>query len=174
MAVNKKESDFDIQDAFDSLLVSEDNLVAKACEEGLLQGEIVGFQEGFDLGRQKGSEIGSEIFFYRGFAKSWIALLSGDLSEAFKQLLELCPVSLNCDVLHEIYQIELKNKTEEADSKSLKALTKLLTLLERFPQENPKNQDIVSLLQDIRAKFKHCCAILKVDASYSGNNQLNF
>ncbi|EFX89952.1 hypothetical protein DAPPUDRAFT_40007 [Daphnia pulex] len=142
MAVNKKESDFDIQDAFNSLLVSEDNLVAKAYEEGLLQGEIAGFQEGFDLGRQKGSEIGSEIFFYRGFAKSWIALLSGDL--------------------------------KEADSKSLKALTKLLTLLERFPQENPKNQDIVSLLQDIRSKFKHCCAILKVDASYSANNQLNF
>jgi hypothetical protein len=57
MAVNKKESDFDIQDAFDSLLVSEDNLVAKAYEEGLLQGEIVGFQEGFDLGRRKFSSI---------------------------------------------------------------------------------------------------------------------
>ena len=174
MAVNKNEKDFDVQDAFDSIFVSEDKLVAKAYEEGVLQGEIEGFQEGFELGRQKGSEIGSEIFFYRGFAKSWIALLSGDLSEVFNQLLEVCPVSLNPDVVNDIHQIGLKKQQEETDLKPLKALKKLLALLERFPQENPKNQDILSLLQDIRAKFKYCCAVLKIDASYSVNNQLNF
>jgi hypothetical protein len=174
MAVNKLDSDSDIQEAFDSILVSEDNLVAEAYREGLIQGEIQGFQEGFELGRQKGSETGSEIFFYRGFAKGWIALLSGDISVALSQLLELCPVSLNPDIVNDIHQIGLKKQQEGTDLKALKALEKLLSLLEHFPQENPKNQDIISLLQDIRAKFKHCCAVLKVDSSYPGNNQLNF
>ncbi|KAI9555690.1 hypothetical protein GHT06_018205 [Daphnia sinensis] len=144
MAVTTTVSDFDIQDAFDSLVLSEDNLVNKAYEEGLVHGEKVGFQEGFDLGNQKGAEIGSEIFFYRGFAKGWIALLSEN---------------------------ELPG---ENNPKSVKALKKLLKLLDSFPQGNPKSQDIIALLQEIRAKFKHCCAILKVDASYSAKSQLSF
>lgn len=176
MAVNKKVSDFDIQDAFDSLLLSEDTFVRKAHEEGLAQGEITGFQEGFDLGHQKGAEIGSEIFFYRGFAKGWINLLSenkSDFTQTFHHLLGLCPISFNPEFLHEVSQRRPKEQ-EETTQKTVKALKRLLKLLDSFPQENPKSQDIIVLLQEIRAKFKHCCAILKVDASYSAKHQLNF
>ena len=53
-------------------------------------------------------------------------------------------------------------------------LQKLIGLISTFPEENPKEQDIVDLLSNIRAKFKHCCAILKVDASYNSKAKLNF
>ncbi len=182
LVMDEKEakSEVDIQDAFDSLLLCEDSFVNKAYEEGLVHGEKAGFQEGFDLGQQKGSEIGSEIFFYRGFAKSWITSLSNDSFEfrkIFYELLEPCKSCLDPEKVKEIKQIcqspNVKQQ-EETDSKSVKALQKLLTLIESFPQENPKSEDIISLLQDIRAKFKHCCAVLKIEASYSAKNQLNF
>ena len=53
-------------------------------------------------------------------------------------------------------------------------LQKLIDLISTFPKENPKEQDILDLLEKIRAKFKHICAILKVDASYSSKTKLNF
>ena len=170
----------DIQDAFDSLVLCEDSLVTKAYEEGLVEGEKVGFQEVFNLGLEKGSEIGAEIFFYRGFARSWITLLSqneSDFSKTFHELLEPCQSSLGLDIviqLKQIYPHLITQKAEETDPKSRKVLQKLLELLESFPQNNPKSEDILGLLQDIRAKFKHCCAILKVDANYCAKNQLNF
>ncbi|XP_057377622.1 protein LTO1 homolog [Daphnia carinata] len=178
MAVNTAAvSDFDIQDAFDSLVLSEDNFVNKAYKEGLVHGETVGFQEGFDLGNQKGAEIGSEIFYYRGFAKGWIALLSEnecDFTQTLHHLLELCPNSLNPEFVDEVNQSRLREQQGKTNPKSVKALKKLLKLLDCFPQDNPKSQDIIALLQEIRAKFKHCCAILKVDASYSAKGQFNF
>lgn len=179
MALKENESEIDIQEAFDSLLVCEDNFVKKAYEEGIVQGEKIGYQEGFDLGHTKGSEIASEIFFYQGFAKSWIGLISDDNSDfnkTFEQLLEPCLSSIDSDIVSELKNIQkhIYQGSQEVDPKSLKALKKLLQLLQNFPEENPQYQDIVSLLQDIRAKFKHCCALLKVDTSYSAKSELNF
>lgn len=179
MALKEKEDEVDIQEAFDSLLVCEDNFVNKAFEEGRIQGEKSGYQEGFDLGYKKGSEISTEIYFYKGFAKSWIALISNDASDfskTFTQLLEPCLPSVDTDIVLELKTIEkhIYQTNQEVDPKTLKALQRLLQLLQNFPEENPKNQDIVSLLQDIRAKFKHCCALLKVDTSYSAKSELNF
>lgn len=177
MAINTAVSDFDIQDAFDSLVLSEDSFVKKAHEEGVVQGEIVGFQEGFDLGNEKGAEIGSEIFYYRGFAKGWIAVLSEnecDFTQTLHHLLELCSNSLDPEFVDEVSQCRIRERQGETNPKCVKALKKLLKLLDSFPQDNPKSQDIIALLQEIRAKFKHCCAVLKVDASYSAKSQLHF
>ena len=74
MAV-ENDKDVDIQDIFDSLVLSEDTFVKAGYQQGFEQGEIDGYQEGFQLGQIKGKEIGSEISFYRGFAKGFIAQL---------------------------------------------------------------------------------------------------
>jgi len=72
--------DVDIQDVFDSILLSEDTFASTGYQEGFKQGEVDGYQEGLNLGEVKGKEIGSEISFYRGFAKGFIAQLSGKVA----------------------------------------------------------------------------------------------
>lgn len=180
MAVSTNETVIDIQEAFDSLLVCEDNLVQEAYKEGLVQGENIGFQEGFELGQNKGSQISSEIHFYKGFAKCWIALISDDISgfsNTFLRLLEPLKTSLDTVTVVELENIQqqlYQRSQEKFDPKALKVLEKLLYLLHNFPDKNLQNQDFVDLLQNIRAKFKHCCALLKVDTIYSKNTELSF
>lgn len=184
MALNELQpGEIDIQDAFDSLLVCEDNFVQKAYQEGLAQGEKIGFQEGFDLGVRKGSEIGSEIHFYKGFVTSWITFIlesssGSNFLNSYQQLVEPCVEALDASVITELNKIVLQvseqNLEVESSSRALKELQKLLQLLQSFPADNPQNQDVISLLEDIRAKFKHCCALLKVETVYSAKAELNF
>lgn len=181
MAIKEKESEVDIQEAFDYLLVCEDSFVYQAYEKGRVEGEKTGYQEGFDLGHKKGSDIASEIYFYLGFAETWVESILKDSLEfckIFQQLLEPCLSSMDSDVLLQLQNIaeHLFQPNQEVDIKTFKALTKLLQLIKDFPQVNPKTQeDIVSYqLQGIRAKFKHCCALLKVEKSHSSKNEMNF
>ena len=173
----------DVQDAFDSLLMCEERFVQEGYNEGLKAGQEIGHQEGFHLGLKKGKEIGSEIGFYRGFAKGWISILRGS-SEVKQSLLSLTNECASCldsatkselqDVIRQIG--ESRPDGGEIDLKASKALQKLLQLSEAFPQENLKDRDFQEQLSALRAKFKHCCAILKVENSISTsqNKQLNF
>lgn len=175
----KKKGEVDIQEAFDYLVVCEDIFVKQAFEKGRVKGEKTGFQEGFDLGHKKGSDIASEIYFYQGFAKSWVELKSNDSSEfckTFQHLLEPCLSSIDSDTVLQLQNIAKHNfqNKQEIDLKTIKALKKLLHLIQNFPEDNPEKLDIGSLLQGIRAKFRHCCALLKIETSNSSTSELNF
>ena len=61
--------DFDINDAFDTIILSENRLVEQGYEEGFVAGSREGEEEGYRLGAQKGSEIGQEVGFYIGFTE---------------------------------------------------------------------------------------------------------
>ncbi len=172
----------DLNDAYDSIVLCEDTFVRQGYQEGLVDGEKSGFQEGFDLGIKKGSEIGSEIAFYRGFARGWLAILSDDIGNLVEAQLNLCQISIDKEVFSSLEEFTKKiNRVPDSPSessraqKAVKPLEKLLILIEQFPQENPKDHDILDLLNSIRAKFKQCCAVLKVEASYSASEgQISF
>lgn len=172
----------DLNDAYDSIIFCEDTFVRQGYQEGLVDGEKSGFHEGFDLGIKKGSEIGSEIAFYRGFARGWLSILSADIGKLVGAQLNLCKSSIKEEVHSSLEEFTKKisgvsdSQSESSRAqKAVKPLEKLLHLIEQFPQENLKDQDVLDLLNSIRAKFKQCCAVLKVDASYSASGgQLNF
>ena len=46
------------------------------------------------------------------------------------------------------------------------ALKKLLELVEAFPEENSKEDDFAVKLDQIRAKFKVLCSLLKINSEY--------
>lgn len=168
----------DIQHVFDSIAVCEDAIVKEAYQEGFQQGEKEGYEEGFHLGTQQGRKIGAEVGFYKGFARGWIAVISGGGAEACRVIseqLECKQESFNSEVTSEIRSLcqELTVSDSKNPSAS-KALKKLLELTESFPTENPKNKDILELLNSIRAKFKHCCAILKVEPNFPKEKEVSF
>jgi hypothetical protein len=94
----------------------------------------------------------------------------------------LCQISIDKEVFSSLEEFTKKiNRVPDSPSessraqKAVKPLEKLLILIEQFPQENPKDHDILDLLNSIRAKFKQCCAVLKVEASYSASEgQISF
>jgi len=61
----------DINDLFDSIVLSEDRIVCESYETGYKAGESEGFSEGLRLGSERGKKIGSEIGFYLGFVEQW-------------------------------------------------------------------------------------------------------
>ena len=130
------EDSADINDAFDSLLLCEDQLVSKGYSEGLEAGRLNGSKEGLSLGFQKGVEIGEEVGFYEGFAAAWIqSVQSGDCAAA---------------------------AGGEKREKVLRQLERLLGLAETFPANNIQELDILDRLLALRAKFKIVCSLLKV------------
>jgi flagellar biosynthesis/type III secretory pathway protein FliH len=168
----------DIQDAFDSIVCSEDNFVKTGFQEGIKAGEVTGYDEGFALGLVKGQEIGAEIGFYRGFAKGWIVSIQSpeELKELIFEVVKNCETTLPSDIPSRTQNILEKNSlsTIEADSKITRHLKKLLQLSQDFPTKNEKDEDFLEKLSAIRAKFKHCCAMLKVETDSSSNKQLSF
>lgn len=161
------DSDLDIQNVFDNLVLPENDFVKEAYQEGFEQGKKEGYEEGFQFGRQKGSEISSEIGFFKGFAKGWIALLSGSDVEFRKilaeQLQAVAPL-LNSSTCTEVLSLCQGVTSESKNLSAFKALTKLLQLVESFPAEISKDTDLLEHLSTIRAKYKQCCSLLKVES----------
>jgi len=120
----------DIDAAFDSIVLVEDNLVQSGFKEGYLQGAEDGEKEGFLLGLDKGSQIGQEIGFYAGFGEGWHSHLSSTP------------------------ELQTKNK------RVLSQLEKLLKLIESVPEINQQTVDISDTLENIRSKFKTICSML--------------
>ena len=48
------------------------------------------------------------------------------------------------------------------ERRALKSLDKLVNAAEAFPAENIKDEDVLEKLENLRAKFKQCCAQLKL------------
>jgi hypothetical protein len=125
----------DINDAFDSILLSEDQLVSEGHLEGLEAGRKSGAKEGVNLGAQKGVEIGEEVGFYAGFATAWIQILEEEAGSA---------------------------ASGGKQQKIVSQLKKLSALAETFPSTNIRDVDILDRLLALRAKFKLVCSLLKV------------
>jgi hypothetical protein len=130
----------DINDAFDSLLLCENQLVSEGYQEGLSAGQKRGFKEGLVLGSQKGVEIGAEVGFYAGFAAAWIERLE--------------PAAEDSTVA--------AGGGGEKRQKVAGQLRKLLALAESIPADNIRDLDILDRLLALRAKFKIVCSLLKV------------
>ncbi|XP_047104910.1 protein LTO1 homolog [Schistocerca piceifrons] len=85
----------DINDVFESLLLSEEKLSAEGFQEGLKKGSVDGLCEGFHLGYHRGAEIGAEIGFYKGVIQAWL-IISRTPGNNFKgekdleKFMELC------------------------------------------------------------------------------------
>ena len=156
----------------------EENFVKRGYEEGLLHGETVGHQEGFDLGIKKGKEIGSEIAFYRGFAKGCISSLTGDSDQVIQDRLKQYKDCLDPDSFRSleavVHNFFLGRSTSSRDVRPLKTLQKLLDQIQEFPEENLKDQDFADRLRDIRAKFKQCCALQRIETAFSSEHPMNF
>jgi len=167
MAVTNEGSNIDIQDAFDALNSCEQEFIQKGYQEGFQNGEDIGYQEGFDLGVQKGRKIGFEICFYRGFAKGFIAQLDGGtaFTDALNDQLKSNPKFIDPQTVSTLQDLVTGSQDRSENNKLIKTLQKLLDKVNDFPTENVKNQDFVDKLRDIRAKFKHCCSLLKLDTT---------
>lgn len=66
----KLSPDEDINEVFDSIALSEDNIASSGFDEGLKKGQTIGELEGYHLGYHRGAELGCEIGFYKGFLKA--------------------------------------------------------------------------------------------------------
>ena len=79
-----------------------------------------------------------------------------------------------------IFQLDLVSEITESNqdytqnSKRIKVLQKLIEKIAEFPEENIKDQDFGEKLRDIRARFKHCCSLLKVETSFSSEHSISF
>ncbi|XP_071448693.1 protein LTO1 homolog [Hetaerina americana] len=125
----------DINDIFDCIALSEENVVASAYSEGFAKGIEDGDIEGFHLGYHKGSEIGHELGLSLGTATAWITLLGGDhLSNNSKKVL---------------------------NEKTVKILNRIVEEVEAFPSENCSSVNVSQERDKIIALHKRVCSLLK-------------
>lgn len=154
MADSSTAADDDINDAFGSILLAEEQLVSEGHAEGLLVGRRNGAKEGLHLGAAKGVEIGGEVGFYAGFAAAWI-----------QQLEETAP---NGEAA-----AKATTSVEKQLPKILSQLRKLAALAEAFPATNIRDLDILDRLLALRAKFKLVCSLLKVETQLASRPGLS-
>jgi len=126
----------DVNDIFDSIALSENNLVESGYEKGYREGGTSNSQEGKHLGFQKGIQLGTEIGFYLGFAEQW--------SNHLKSL----------------------GKEDKKSLKAIAAFDKVITLSNEVPEENNKDLDLSEVVSSIRAKFKLACSLLKINPEF--------
>ena len=150
----KQSSDYDLDSAWDDVLLLEERAVSRGLREGLLAGRHRGHEEGFALGVAKGAEIGGEIGFYLGFASAWTAIIEDRISSA--------SLKTNGEST-----ATATRKEQKRDDRALKALGKLAADAADFPRDNIKEEDVAQRLQDIRARFKLCCQVLDIKAELS-------
>ena len=125
-------------DLFDSILFLEDEAVKKGRAEGQAEAIKRGRIEGRQLGIKKGHEVGAEVGFYLGFAKTWLELQDDDIQSKKKEV-----------------------------TRARKQLQQLASLAESFPKTNPKDADLAGQIEAMRAKFKHSCALLKIECDFT-------
>lgn len=62
----------DINDIFDSIVLTEENLVQQGYDEGYADGVAAGNTEGYHLGYHRGAELGAELGYYSGIAEIYL------------------------------------------------------------------------------------------------------
>jgi len=135
--------------AWDDVLLLEERAVSRGQREGLIAGRQRGHEEGFALGVSKGAEIGGEIGFYLGFATAWTKTVEARNSSASQKTKD---------------ESAGTPKERKKDDRALRVLGKLTTAAADFPRDNIKDEDVAQRLEDIRARFKLCCQVLKINS----------
>lgn len=114
-----------------------------------------GFKEGYNKGLIDGEEDGHHLGYHRG------AELGAELGY-YKGVFEAC-LALN------------KNKPARClPEKTVAVLTKVLDLIEQFPNTNSSDIDIIELRDNIRARYKKGCSLMKIDSNYPESTKLSF
>lgn len=132
-SVNEK----DVNDVFESILMSEEHLSAKGFNEGLKKGSADGLCEGFHLGYHRGAEIGAEIGFYKGVIQAWLSVCGTPEKNSkgekdLEKFMELCRSFPNYN--SETDDIQELLSSIRAKYKKLCALYKVSTVLKTSAQ----------------------------------------
>lgn len=96
-------SERDINDIFDDILLTEENITKQSYAGGFAEGSSAGNPEGFHLGYHRGAEIGAELGYYYGVAQ---VFTKNKLSEKISKTLEL---------LIKLIELFPKNNDESVD-----------------------------------------------------------
>ncbi len=73
MSTNQEnQSEVDINDVFDDIVLIEEKLTAQGYSEGFKDGQSSGNSEGFHLGYHRGSELGAELGYYYGITTFYL------------------------------------------------------------------------------------------------------
>lgn len=112
--------DIDINDAFDSIVLSENNLQKEGYDEGIIKGQKDGVIEGFHVGFHKGIDVGSEVGYYSGVVEACLALNCESSSPErtkqvllkLRELIQQFPVSNdpNIEIINLLEKIRAKYK----------------------------------------------------------------
>ncbi|KAJ9584027.1 hypothetical protein L9F63_021631 [Diploptera punctata] len=78
----------DVNDAFDSIVLSEEHICKEGFDEGYKKGVVDGKIEGYHLGYHRGAEIGAELGYYKGVAEALLFKRKIDLSNKIIDALE--------------------------------------------------------------------------------------
>lgn len=145
----------DINEVFDSILLSEERISEEGYKKGLQAGVSEGNLEAYHLGTHlsslarklikpvwllgfhRGAEIGAELGFYLGVLEN-----------------SKIPSPINEKVSH--------------------LITQLKSIIESFPKVNCDTVDLFDSLNTIRTQFKKLTSLLKIKVSYPERSQLSF
>jgi flagellar biosynthesis/type III secretory pathway protein FliH len=109
-----------------------------------------GYQEGFNQGALQGEQDG----FHLGFQKGKELGQELGFYQGFA----------------EGWILELNKGETKKPERALNQLEKLLVLINKFPKENTKDEDITELIGEVRAKFKTVCSMLKVSSEFESKD----
>lgn len=120
-------------------------------EERLLK---QGFQEGFMKGSLEGEVEGFHLGYHRG------AEIGSEIGY-YKGVVETLLV--------------ISDKREhDIPGKVVSVLQKVLELINQFPTSNAEDVDIIAACDNVRAKFKKACALLKIDGTFPELSKISF
>jgi hypothetical protein len=120
-------------------------------EERLLK---QGFQEGFMKGSLEGEVEGFHLGYHRG------AEIGAE-------------IGYYEGVVETLLVISDKGKHDLPD-KVVNALRNVLELIKQFPTSNAEDVDIIAACDNVRAKYKKACALLKMDGTFPELSKLSF
>jgi hypothetical protein len=67
-----------------------------------------------------------------------------------------------------------EKRKHDVRSKVVNALQNVLELINQFPTSNSEDVDIIAAYDNVRAKFKKACSLLKIDGSFPELSKLSF
>jgi hypothetical protein len=113
-----------------------------------------GFQEGFMKGSSEGEVEGFHLGYHRG------AEIGAEIGY-YKGMVETLLV------------ISDKRKHDIPD-KVVHILQKVSDLINQFPTSNTEDVDIIAARDNVRARFKKACALLKIDGTFPELSRFSF
>lgn len=127
--------DKDINEIFEDLLFTEDNLATEAFKDGFVKGQTEGNLEGYHLGYHRGAEIGAELGYYLGIANLYLSKFENDQAISDRKIENL---TLLIDLIQNFPKLNADNIDIIAEFDKIKILFKktcaLLKIDAAFPE----------------------------------------